>query len=384
MKIYVDVTVLTMATFITGIQRVTREISIRLIENNDFEIVLLHYNAAKSVYYQIDNTAYVEYYANGKGIKEKMITDKEIPLSQIGSGTLFFDLDAAWMCRMKRSYLLPIIKEQGAKIVAHIYDIISITHPQYCLERGVYNFMDFLGAHLQYADKIIVNAEATVKELEKLTDSLECKLPECHVVPLGANFRNIVNESDNVSFHSFEKLSKEKPYVLMVGTIEPRKNHRLLLEAYNYSLKEKGFQIVFAGYWGWNMETFEKKVKEHPDYGNGVYHFEGLDDRQINYLYQHAACVAFCSYTEGFGLPIVEALQRDAVVVAADVEVLREVGKEDCLWFEQDNVKDLCEKVLLGYEQKQSMNKESRVLHYKAATWEECYLNMYRVLVDEC
>lgn len=384
MKIFIDVTVLTMATFVTGIQRVTREISIRLLQNSSREIVLLHYNASKASYYRIDNTAYLDYYVNGNGIKEKMITKKIVPLEEIGVGSLFFDLDAAWMCRMKRSYLLPILKEQGAVIIAHIYDIISITHPQFCLERGVYNFMDFLGAHLQYADKIIVNAKATVKELERLTERLECKLPECYVVPLGADFKEEPGGCDALSSKETLDLSEDKPYVLMVGTIEPRKNHRLLLEAYDTVLKEKGFQIVFAGYWGWNMEDFEKKVKEHPDFGKGVYHFSGLKDNQINYLYKHAACLAFCSYTEGFGLPIIEALQRGTLVVSADVEVLREVGKEDCLWFEQDNPEDLCDKICKAYEQKLSQKETGRAVEYKADTWEECYLNMYKVLTNEC
>ena len=129
MKIYIDISVLTLATFITGIQRVTREITVRLIESPEYEVVLLHYNALKNVYHRIDNVAFVNYYVYNQGVKEKMITKQEILLSDIRRGEIFFDLDAAWMCRMKRSYLLPILKSQGVKIVAHIYDIISITHP---------------------------------------------------------------------------------------------------------------------------------------------------------------------------------------------------------------------------------------------------------------
>ena len=127
MKIYIDVTVLTMATFITGIQRVTRELTVRLIQSREHEVVLLHYNASGDVYYRINNDAFVDYYTENKGVKEKMITKEVVGLSQISEGTIFLDLDAAWMCRMKRSYLLPILKQQGARIIAHIYDIISIT-----------------------------------------------------------------------------------------------------------------------------------------------------------------------------------------------------------------------------------------------------------------
>ena len=381
MKIYIDVSVLTLATFVTGIQRVTREITIRLIEKEQENVVLLHYNARDNVYHRIDNAAFCQYYRHGTGVKNKMITRERIELSDMTEGDVFFDLDAAWMCRVKRSWLLPLLKKQGVRIVAHIYDIISITHPQYCLERGVYNFMDFIGAHLQYADDIIVNAQATVDELQKLTQRLGISLPPCHVIPLGADFakQEIITE-DQVPKNVVEAV-QDRPYILMVGTIEPRKNHKLLLEAYDKGLKEMGYNIIMAGYMGWNMEEFEQKLESHPDYGKRIFHFTGLDDKAIAFLYQHAKFLAFCSYTEGFGLPIIEAIQRGTPVLAADVPVLREVGGDYCVWFEQDDAGELCEAVCAlanssGWYEKLKNNNKC----FHAVTWEKCHSMMDQVL----
>jgi glycosyltransferase, family 1 len=381
MKIYIDVSVLTLATFVTGIQRVTREITIRLIEKEQENVVLLHYNARDNVHHRIDNAAFCQYYRHGTGVKNKMITRERIELSDMTEGDVFFDLDAAWMCRVKRSWLLPLLKKQGVRIVAHIYDIISITHPQYCLERGVYNFMDFIGAHLQYADDIIVNAQATVDELQKLTQRLGISLPPCHVIPLGADFakQEIITE-DQVPKNVVEAV-QDRPYILMVGTIEPRKNHKLLLEAYDKGLKEMGYNIIMAGYMGWNMEEFEQKLESHPDYGKRIFHFTGLDDKAIAFLYQHAKFLAFCSYTEGFGLPIIEAIQRGTPVLAADVPVLREVGGDYCVWFEQDDAGELCEAVCAlanssGWYEKLKNNNKC----FHAVTWEKCHSMMDKVL----
>lgn len=381
MKIYIDVSVLTLATFVTGIQRVTREITIRLIEKEQENVVLLHYNARENIYHRINNDAFCQYYRYGKGVKNKMITRERIELSEMTEGDVFFDLDAAWMCRVKRSWLLPLLKKQGVRIVAHIYDIISITHPQYCLERGVYNFMDFIGAHLQYADDIIVNAQATVDELQKLTQRLGISLPPCHVIPLGADFakQEIITE-DQVPKNVVEAV-QDRPYILMVGTIEPRKNHKLLLEAYDKGLKEMGYNIIMAGYMGWNMEEFEQKLESHPDYGKRIFHFTGLDDKAIAFLYQHAKFLAFCSYTEGFGLPIIEAIQRGTPVLAADVPVLREVGGDYCVWFEQDDAGELCEAVCAlanssGWYEKLKNNNKC----FHAVTWEKCHSMMDKVL----
>lgn len=376
MKIYIDVSVLTLATFITGIQRVTREITVRLIKESEFEVVLLHYNAAHDIYLQINNVAFVDYYVYNQGVKEKMVTKHKVPLYEMERGSIFFDLDAAWMCRMKRSYLLPILKKQGVKIVAHIYDIISITHPQFCLERGVYNFMDYIGAHLQYADKLIVNAQATVDELQKLTSRIGCELPSCSVVPLGADFKDNRVIADEEVSQQLVDIAKDKKYILMVGTIEPRKNHKFLLDAYDQGLKKLGYNIIIAGYMGWNMEHFERRLKEHPDYNRGVYHFAGLGDKEIAYLYQHAKCLAFLSYTEGFGLPIIEAMQFDTPVIAANVPVLREVGREYCEWVEQDNVEEICEKI------KKIGNEPVTIRKVKHIPWDVSLQNIVFSLVN--
>jgi len=385
MRIYIDISVLTLATFVTGIQRVTREIIVRLLDTPEFEIILIHYNAADNVYYRVDTQAFHDYYVKHKGVKERMITKIRVPLDEIGAGAIFFDLDAAWMCRMKRSYLLPILKRQGARIVVHVYDVISITHPQYCLERGVYNFMNFIGAHLQYADTIITNAQATVRELEKLSGQIGCTLPPCHVVRLGADFKEQKNPDELVVEEDVQQAVERGPYLLMVGTIEPRKNHKLLLEAYDKGLKEQGYSIIFAGYMGWNMEAFEKRMKEHPDYGKGVHHFEGLDDDSIAFLYRNARFLVFASYTEGFGLPIIESIMRGTPVLAADVPIYREIAGDYCVWFRQDDVEELCECVA-EYEKKPAkyVILKDRMEKYQLWTWDMALNNIKKTLVSGC
>ena len=382
MKIYIDISVLTLATFVTGIQRVTREIAVRFIEKGGDDIWLLHYNAAKNVYRRIDNRLFCEYYLHGRGVKNKMITGREVPLEEIREGTVFFDLDAAWMSRVKRSYLLPILKRQGARIVVHIYDIISVTHPQYCLQRGVYNFMDFLGAHLQYAERIVVNAAATLSELEKLAEELGVLLPPCQVIPLGADFGRLAEVAPAQAGEELRSIAEGRPYILMVGTIEPRKNHKLLLKAYEAGLKEMGYNIVMAGYMGWNMEEFEAQLKAHPDYGKRLFHFDGLKDAGITYLYQNARFLAFCSYVEGFGLPLIEAIVRGVPVIAADIPVSREVAGDYCVWFEQDNAGMLCDRVREYTEDREAYERwKERLSSYQGAGWEEVCERMWEAVI---
>lgn len=377
MKVYIDVSVLTLATFVTGIQRVVKEILLRFLSEDDLEIILLHYNAKENVFYKVDNKRFVDYYLYHKGKKERMITRKTVGLSTIGKGSIFFDLDAAWMSRMRRSYLLPVLKAQGAVIVPFLHDIISIKYPQYCLQRGVYNFMDFIGAYLQYADAVITSSQTNVTDLEELCKRVGVKPMPCHVVPLGGDYREqgIIKE-EQVSVKLIEAAG-EAPYLLMVGTVEPRKNHKLLLDAYEMGLKEKGYRIIFAGYMGWNMETFRERLVNHPDYGKGIFHFEGLSDEEIAYLYQHARFLVFSSYAEGFGLPILESLVRGTPVLASDIPVFREVAEGLCVWFRQDHPEEICGLVAYYEEHEEEYRQlKERTKQCRCSTWEEAAVGM--------
>lgn len=367
-----DISVLTLATYITGIQRVCREIILRLLDKEEPEILLLHYNAREDVYHIIDNRRFVRYYREHRGIKNRMITGRRLAIRDMGPGDVFFDLDAVWMCRMRRSYLLPILKEQGVRIVAHIYDIISVTHPQYCLERGVYQFMDYLGAHLQYADQLIVNAQATTDELLRLADRLEIPLPPCHVAPLGADFRQPPQTAEEQVPENVRQAADGAPYILMVGTIEPRKNHKLLLKAYDMGLREAGYHIILAGYTGWHMEHFIQELYSHEDFNNGIYHFNNLGDGAIAYLYQHARFLAFCSYAEGFGLPLLEAVSRGTPVIAADIPVSREVMGEYCDWFRQDDAADLCRVVIEYEDEERYCRRKESLKECRPIGWAQC------------
>lgn len=373
MKVYIDISVLTLATFVTGIQRVTREVILYLLSTEDADLVLIHYDAKKEKYRIVDAKLFEAYYRNHSIQKHRMITKKTIEIHDIKQGDVFFDLDAAWMGRVKRSYLLPILKQQGVKIIAHIYDIISITHPQYCLQRGVYYFMDYLGAHLQYADEIIVNANATVMELEKLAQSCSLRLPKVSVVPLGADFRKQKKGLSEHEINQEMKLALSNPYILMVGTIEPRKNHKLLLDTYDKYLCKMGINIVFAGNSGWNMDHFMERLKSHQDYGKHVFYFEGLPDYGIHSLYENAYFLAFCSYTEGFGLPLIEAIQRGTPVIAANIPINREVMSDYGLYFEQDNPESITSLIewYLKHPDDYSRHK-SNLQSFSATTWNEC------------
>ena len=147
-KIYIDLTILMQVNFLTGIQRVIIEILVRLLKRGDVDVVMLQYSSENEYFRILDNNAFLLFYEQKTGSKAECVLNKIMEKNEFEPGSVFFDIDGVWNCRLTRSSFYPILKKQGVKIVTHVYDIIPITHPQYCHENTVMHFIEYLGASL--------------------------------------------------------------------------------------------------------------------------------------------------------------------------------------------------------------------------------------------
>ncbi|MBR6386057.1 MAG: glycosyltransferase family 4 protein [Ruminococcus sp.] len=340
MKIYIDLSNLMAVDFLTGIQRVVKEIVVRMLESGKNELVLMTYSHVRNVYRKIDNKKFYDYFAHGKGNRGSAVTVEKIEPRDIPSGAVFFDIDSVWNSRVKRSYLFPVLKQNGVKIVTQLYDLIPITHPQFCHENTAMNFMIYTGANIKYADLIITSADATVKALNELTDKLSAKRKKTIVVPLGSDFAKKTNDPTEVSDKKVAEIAENCKYILMVGTIEPRKNHSLVIDALENGLAQKGIKVIFAGRIGWNVEKLEKRIKTHHLFNKSLFFVEKPNDATIDMLYKNAFAVAFPTFNEGFGLPVIEAFQRGTPVIASDIGVLHEVAGDMAEYFNPNDKDD--------------------------------------------
>lgn len=148
----------------------------------------------------------------------------------------------------KRSKLLPAIRNKGLKLAVYLYDIIPVLHPEYVHQNTIVLFMEYLGAYLKNADIIIASTQATLEYIQRLTDDMGLQPIPGFVSWLGVDFANDGDEAEQIREDA--KRAAERKYVLMVGTLEPRKNHKLVLDAFDHGLFELGYRLVFAGHFG--------------------------------------------------------------------------------------------------------------------------------------
>ena len=122
------------------------------------------------------------------------------------------------------------------------------------------------------------------------------------------------------------RLGVESPYVLSVGTFEPRKNQARLVRAYRRAVTEAALPhtLVLAGHPGWRTDELDAVLAEG---GPGtVLRLEGLGDMEIDALYRAASAAAYVSTSEGFGMPVLEAMARGAPGIASSTTSIPEVA----------------------------------------------------------
>ena len=338
-KVYLDVSMVIIGTNFTGIPRVLTEIVKRLGTDEEFNLRFIEYDSKKDAFRLLKTPEFISFCKTKTDDRKHIRSSEYISFDSIEENSIFFDCDTAWKTRVRRSFLYPILKEKNVKIVTLIYDIISIDYPQFCDKSDVMNFTDYFGATLLFSDKIIVTSRDTKNAILLHCEKMSIDAPTIDIVPLGGDFKKKEKAEQNVKSEIKDIVSGGR-YLLMVGTIEPRKNHRLLLETYKKYLREK-INFVFAGFSGQGMEEFFAEFTSDPNYQNGIWHVANASDDDIDYLYKNAFALVFPSYIEGYGLPIIEAFVREVPVIAANTNINREIAGERAVFFEQDNSAEL-------------------------------------------
>jgi glycosyltransferase involved in cell wall biosynthesis len=131
-------------------------------------------------------------------------------------------------------------------------------------------------------------------------------------------------------------------YLLMVCTIEPRKNHLALLDAWEL-LRSQGFaglNLVFVGSLGWDHKTILDRCSPWLQRG-GLHLLEDVPSTDLRLLYRHASATVCPSFGEGFDFPGIEAMRCGGIVAASDIPVHRGVFGEACEYFSPYSANDL-------------------------------------------
>ncbi|SEM61874.1 alpha-1,2-rhamnosyltransferase [Pseudomonas sp. ok272] len=266
------------------------------------------------------------------------------------------------------------LKRDGVDIVAVIYDLIPLTHPQFYDNRLVQTYNQWFDWITRTANGYMT-ISATVRD--QVREELQRRLGPTHADTVWFDYFHLGSELDlqadnaRVEPRLARLFETPEPVFLMVSTIEPRKNHAYLLDAFEraWATGSKA-RLCIAGHIGWKCEALLARVREHPELNRRVFMFNDLSDTSLEYAYAHARALVFPSYVEGFGLPLVEAMQRGLPAMGSDIPVFREIGGEFMAYFDLSSPQSLAD-LIIGMETSGTFPAQRNVSEWRWIGWRE-------------
>lgn len=266
-----------------------------------------------------------------------------------------------------RHYLPPF--NSRIRYVALVHDLIPLRMPELFTKKHLQRFKIFTAICKHQADSYIAVSEATKADI---LDYMKIPEEKIQVIYEGAS-TNFTPERDEAGIkETMERFSIEGDYLLCLSTVEPRKNMLRTIQAYEqYVLKnELPYKLVIVGGKGWNNGEIYDYVKEHNLSGNVI--FTGyVSNEDVKNIYAGATVFIYASLYEGFGIPVLEAMQSGVPVITSNVSSMPEVAGDACILvdpYQVDEIKNAIIKVLDSKELQNEMRRKG-ITQAKKFSW---------------
>ncbi|MEA1072009.1 glycosyltransferase family 1 protein [Sphingomonas sp. LY160] len=233
------------------------------------------------------------------------------------------------------------IERHALKPIYLVHDLIPLTHPQFCRAGEAERHARRMDTVLRTAFGVIGNSKATLDDLATYArDSGQPMPPSVAAWISGPPPSPPPRPS-----------APAEPYFVVLGTVEGRKNHRLLLDVWSRLLSRDDEDIptlIVIGQRGWEASAEIEALCSPERYRGHVQFRETCGDAELASLLAGSRALLMPSYAEGFGLPVVEALQVGTPVIASNLPVFRELAGDIVQLIDPDRP-DLWQAAILDY-----------------------------------
>ncbi|MGE5276850.1 MAG: glycosyltransferase family 4 protein [Acidobacteriota bacterium] len=215
-------------------------------------------------------------------------------------------------------------------VVSVVHDLTPWTHPEWHADRTLAAFVPLWERTIERAARLLCVSQATADDLERLYPETRARV---RVVWNGVDAEFTPSTDAAARARTRARYAGGRPFLLYLGTLEPRKNVGALVAACERLWSARGGRpdLVLAGGPGWKSGPLERQIARSPF--RDKIHLAGYATRPMALeLYRSAEAFVYPSFAEGFGLPVVEAMACALPVVASDAAALTEVGGEAALY----------------------------------------------------
>ncbi len=365
-QLLVDISELVRHDARTGIQRVTRAILSEWLQTAapGWRI--------EPVWAQQDKPGFHyarQYTASFMGLPSDWALDEPV---QAHPGDVFLGLDLQPTVIPAQRPILRQWQRHGVSVRFVAYDLLPVQHPEFFMADAAEGFTQWL-ATIAESDAVISISQSTRDAFKSwLQDNqLECR-PALEWFHLGADVeqskptRGLPDDAQAIMDEVQARTS-----FLMVGTLEPRKGHSQVLDAFDELWRNgHNLNLIIVGKQGWLVQALVKRLQQHPENAKKLFWLQGVSDEMLDWLYQHSTALIAASFAEGYGLPLIEAARHGCPILARDIPVFREVAGRHAHYFAPQPKESLSGSILSWLDLKtQNRHPSSWGMH--ALSWKK-------------
>lgn len=222
------------------------------------------------------------------------------------------------------------------KVVGVFHDMTYFIHPEYLVGWKCKMFQGYIKQTAKAAQKIITISENSKVDIPKFCKP---KNKDIEVTYMGVKedfFNSVPADSDLLN-----KFGIDSKYIIYVGTLEPRKNIPNLIRAYREIPENNEYKLVIVGKKGWYYDEIFKVVEEYPELKEKVIFTGFVEDNDMMRLMRSSSAVAYISYYEGFGIPVIEGMASGRPTITTNVSSLKEVAGDCCFLCSPDDISSI-------------------------------------------
>jgi glycosyltransferase involved in cell wall biosynthesis len=268
------------------------------------------------------------------------------------AGAVLVNLGASWP---HLNYFLKLRNAKassGIRYMPFVHDCIPVLMPEHCVGETVRTYIDWLLGVFLHADGYLVNSKSTGSDLAKAAELLGHRISPPEVVPLdgwSSNADGKRRAKERQTSSSAQRRRSIKPFVLLVSTFEPRKNHMLAFTLWLKLIEKRGRRrtppLVCVGHRGWKSEGAMSLLRSNKTLQRRVRILTSVADADLSELYQECLFTFYPSLYEGWGLPVTEALCHGKVPLISAVSSLPEAGGCFAEYFDPASLEDTLRRI---------------------------------------
>ena len=286
-------------------------------------------------------------------------------------------LDASWDIA---DHIVPLYEACHAAdipVIACVHDLIPVDYADSVSGDLSSVYLRWLDDCIRHCEAFVCVSQSTAKRLESYICHEFKGTPKARKIGwwrLGSELESTPERAGAQDF-----LIPPGPYLLCVGTFEPRKNQRFLLESFAKRWSDRNYPVslVFAGRDGWKSDRLIADIENHPEFGRRLWWFRGVEDDYLQELYRSSSAVVMASSAEGFGLPVVEASRFGKPVVLSDIPVFREIVDDHGYFFAVNDSNSLHQALDAAFAPSTPPTRVRQV------SWRESARELYELITEE-